>query len=497
MRFNPGVSWFTPYCDHDPSTDRTCIYFTQRKVRCSRTCDIEDNELAIQLHGEINSLSTDAISLELIAKYISYLCCGWGKTRHRDSIEDDELLIPLSERWKDEICKYADEPFRSRVGIIPSNTGATLRDIFTSHSTTALNTAITTHISPAASLTLDELDTAAFNDTDTALLESIASLSPLSITSPKTSTASSKIISIPSGSQPCYDLRSRDTPSSTNKSLVVPRVTVQPLRSNLEFRPHINEPGPRDSVSSKLLANLIKRDFETGSLYIFDRSCSPGYVKIGWTARNVSSRLKDWSKHGYTPNLLFKKDHVPHAQRLETLTHYELLEEWRTELKCKAAHCVRRHQEWFEVSAQRAKQVLSDWVDWMVITEPYDSKGVLKAPWNDFVKKADKNGQKITARLLLEHKHLSLKKDMTLVGDFEDLNCAANTKDQNQNQLHAPNTKDLEALEEAILDLRRIEQPIFKKEMPLFKYQSSPILIPLAENSFKGSEEGPKEQGKS
>jgi hypothetical protein len=131
------------------------------------------------------------------------------------------------------------------------------------------------------------------------------------------------------------------------------RYNLRPREGNLhqsipqtppsEFRPHIANPLPSDSICRKIAEPLEDRDFETGSLYIFDRASSPGHVKIGWTARSVQCRLKDWSKCGYIPNLLFSVDAIPHAQRVETLTHYELIKEWRRERRCKAEWCQKSH----------------------------------------------------------------------------------------------------------------------------------------------------------
>lgn len=186
----------------------------------------------------------------------------------------------------------------------------------------------------------------------------------------KSSTISPQTVSTPSESQPHYDLRPRNASVRSETS-------HQPPLS--EFRAHIAETNPTHSVSSKIQDYLCNRDFETGSLYIFDRKSSPGHVKIGWTARTVTGRLKDLSKCGYTPNLLFQMDSVPHAQRVETLTHHELIKEWRRERRCnKGLGCQIAHREWFEICKERAKQVLGDWAKFMTVAEPYDSNGYLK-----------------------------------------------------------------------------------------------------------------------
>ncbi|KAK8045387.1 hypothetical protein PG993_005411 [Apiospora rasikravindrae] len=176
-----------------------------------------------------------------------------------------------------------------------------------------------------------------------------------------------------------------------------------------EFRPRMREPGPEDSVSHKISDRLVHRDKETGSLYIFDRVSSPGYVKIGWTARNVQGRLDAWAECGYQPNLLFQVDNVPHAQRVETLTHYELIKEWRKERPCKGPKCGgKEHQEWFEISSEKASQVLGLWAGFMSKAVPYDSNGFLKSEWRQYVKEADSDGKVVTAQDTWQHRFASL-----------------------------------------------------------------------------------------
>ena len=295
------------------------------------------------------------------------------------------------------------------VSVSPLEESAILPNAVATLATPTPNCATTVYTTPTASSPYFQPSTPTSRSINTAPPTSLASSSAYPNSSPKTPTTSAEIAPLPPGGQPQYDLRPRDTNISTNAISVQPTTIFQPLRS--EFRAHIAEPGPTHSVSSKIRDILVDRDFETGSLYIFDCYFSPGYVKIGWTARSVEGRLESWSKCEYTPNLLFSVDLVPHAQRAETLTHYELIKEWRRERQCQAEHCRKSHQEWFEASKERAKEVLGDWAKFMNIAEPYDSRGVLKAQWKNFVKKAYKSGETVTAKKLLEHYELSWLKN--------------------------------------------------------------------------------------
>jgi hypothetical protein len=136
-------------------------------------------------------------------------------------------------------------------------------------------------------------------------------------------------------------------------------------------------------------------DFKTGSLYIFDRETSPGYLKIGWTANTVTNRLNRVVEDcGYTPHEIYRIEHVPFARRVETLTHHELRREWREELQC--GRCPKRHMEWFEVSAARAKRVLRDWAEFFRNFDLYDADGLLLPRWKKITRAMDQRRLAIT-----------------------------------------------------------------------------------------------------
>lgn len=176
-------------------------------------------------------------------------------------------------------------------------------------------------------------------------------------------------------------------------------ITSNPLS---EFRPHIAEPTADDSVACKIQNHLEDRDFECGSLYVFDRISSPNHVKIGWTARSVQGRLDDWSRCGYLPNLLFSEVSIPFAQRAETLAHYELIHEWRRERMCKADWCRKSHCEWFEVSIERAVRVVGDWAKLFKVAPLYDAQGSFKPYWSSVVRDVVKGGEMVTGHMLLQ-----------------------------------------------------------------------------------------------
>ncbi|KAF2464797.1 uncharacterized protein BDR25DRAFT_307089 [Lindgomyces ingoldianus] len=525
MALNQDVSWFVPFRAHNPSRNKNCIcYAPSRKARCRASCERQDNRRAIELHKIINDLPAEAVDTQLIEEYILSVCCRFAY--HRDRIEDLGLLTPLAERWLDEITIHATE--QSRRAVSPASLGANtaLRGAATVSTISTPSRAIQAYTAPTANTTPTAYPTPPVSTSPPAYTTPTASptltASPLryryntptpnevnttppipvssalnSLVSPSRSSITSlEIAPIPPEIQPRYNLRHRDAKTSTNASSVRSRTSPRPPLS--EFRAHISEPGPTDSVSSKIQDNLIDRDFETGSLYIFDRTSSPGHVKIGWTASSVSRRLESWSECGYTPNLLFQVDGVPHAQRVETLTHYELIKEWRRERMCKAEWCRKSHREWFEVSKERAKQVLSDWAKFAKVAKPYDANGCLKIEWKDFVKKTAKSGETVTATQLLAHYEMSLVEDTTLVEESAEPEPEPKIEEQEEGASSAPKLENIEDTKGAVARLDSLRTELWTelltsaKDSQLYKSEALPAPVPLTSISSPRLKEQPK-----
>jgi hypothetical protein len=105
MPFHPGPEWYIAFHELDPSTDRQCIYYTQKEERCSWLSD--DNERAIELHRLISTLPHGTVNLDLLIDYVLCCCCMLSRAKHRIRIEDRQELLPLAERWLDEVQRHA------------------------------------------------------------------------------------------------------------------------------------------------------------------------------------------------------------------------------------------------------------------------------------------------------------------------------------------------------------------------------------------------------
>lgn len=161
------------------------------------------------------------------------------------------------------------------------------------------------------------------------------------------------------------------------------------------FRPR--KTSKPQSVSSKLITPLTPAS-ETGSIYLYTRASSPGYVKIGYSV-DVHDRLKRWRTCGYEPVLLAAFHNIPHMKKTESLVHHQLAEFWRTEQRCK--FCRSEHREWFEIDKKDAVRVAGQWAEWMKKAQPYNIQGFLKGVWVDELERLNVSGIPVTAEALL------------------------------------------------------------------------------------------------
>lgn len=117
---------------------------------------------------------------------------------------------------------------------------------------------------------------------------------------------------------------------------------------------------------------LTNQDLKSGFIYMFWDQKHFGMIKIGRT-NDLARRLKEWNRdckvtHHYhrTPQD-GEPVNIPHVQRIEKLMHLELGNYHKKRI---CAGCGRTHIEWFDISAEKAKQVYQKWQDW-IMQKPY------------------------------------------------------------------------------------------------------------------------------
>ncbi|KAL2424417.1 hypothetical protein ABEF95_010341 [Exophiala dermatitidis] len=156
------------------------------------------------------------------------------------------------------------------------------------------------------------------------------------------------------------------------------------------------------TLMSTLLSN-IDPSAPKGSVYIFTytNKAFEGMLKIGFTSRPAVHRLDEWEECGYgKPSPLETFSGVRHPERVECLTHFELIKYWYAWRWCNEHK--RAHIEWFKVDLSTATRVAQNWASWMERADPYDKRGGFLASWRgniEFLKEFDID---ITAELMME-----------------------------------------------------------------------------------------------
>ena len=396
------------------------------------------------------------------------------------------LLIPLAERWLDEILIQRRLEETQRQTAEPSTPATSAPTLWASSpasstyatsatSTPSRNTTIET---PLTNPSYHRSGSQSSFSTSSTLSKPDASPTP----APRTSFIISNTTQVglqPLGSEARYNLRSREV---NFPATPVSRLTALYSQASLsEFQPHIQEPSPKDAVSWKICEPLHERDFETGSVYVFNRASSPGHVKIGWTAVSVEARLEGWSKCGYIPNRLFSVHNVPNAQRAEILTHHELIKEWRRERRCKAEHCQVSHQEWFEFSQDRAIQVLDNWANFFKKANPYERNGSLKTEWKGVVGMLVANGEIVTSTKLLEHYEASIEEKAAV--KKEPVGVKTTSKIEEQGRISGESKykepMSYEEISDRLASIRTELEALSKPKLQL-KSETLPSQIPMA-----------------
>lgn len=130
-----------------------------------------------------------------------------------------------------------------------------------------------------------------------------------------------------------------------------------------------------DMINREMTRELGEKDQINGHVYMYEVEGNKGFVKIGYTARLVEDRLREWDFHcNRAPRALYPIPSstvakVPNARRVEALCHAEL-DHRRIRIYCKA--CLKQHLEWFEIPSAEAIAVIQKWSNWMA-TGPYKS----------------------------------------------------------------------------------------------------------------------------
>ncbi|KAH8169986.1 hypothetical protein LIA77_10530 [Sarocladium implicatum] len=187
---------------------------------------------------------------------------------------------------------------------------------------------------------------------------------------------------------------------------------MPPASTQREHSPPVHHPRPlgifgrhqvymKESMFERICSPLNLKTGTKGSIYFYTHKSTDfaGMIKIGYTCKSIASRLLEWEECGHgKPDLLGSIIDVRHPERVELLTHFQLLEAWHEIMWCKAHS--RTHIEWFKVGAENAEAIASCWNNWMHKANPYDRRGNLLPIWERRCILLEKLGIPITAQTM-------------------------------------------------------------------------------------------------
>lgn len=130
-------------------------------------------------------------------------------------------------------------------------------------------------------------------------------------------------------------------------------------------------------IQSILLTPLKKEERAEGFVYAYEVEGNKGFIKIGYTTRQIHNRHDEWSfncNRRCLPIYPVASDlpAVPCAARVEALCHAELK---HRNIQIDCSGCLKLHVEWFQISHAEAVIAIQKWSYWMRST-PYQPSQV-------------------------------------------------------------------------------------------------------------------------
>ncbi|KAI9867384.1 MAG: hypothetical protein M1813_008942 [Trichoglossum hirsutum] len=129
-----------------------------------------------------------------------------------------------------------------------------------------------------------------------------------------------------------------------------------------------------EAIQRMLTKDMVKSDFESGYIYVFESNDHPNHLKVGYTKKTVKERIDGWKtqckcdpKEVYPRGLGVK---IPHAHKVESLIKAEL-NHYQENQYCRNRNCGHEHREWFNVTPEQMEAVIEKWSSW-IQQNPYE-----------------------------------------------------------------------------------------------------------------------------
>ncbi|EUC41070.1 hypothetical protein COCMIDRAFT_107177 [Bipolaris oryzae ATCC 44560] len=135
-----------------------------------------------------------------------------------------------------------------------------------------------------------------------------------------------------------------------------------------------------DVELSRVATSKLTPYDEQGYIYIL-RDWENGLFKIGF-AKDPKLRIKQHNKCGRDLKTVHVSHRIKWAKRAERLVKLDLKHLCRPWF---CSSCQQRHGEYFQVTEERAKEIVERWVDWINRCQPYGADGNINPLWNHLI----------------------------------------------------------------------------------------------------------------
>jgi len=160
---------------------------------------------------------------------------------------------------------------------------------------------------------------------------------------------------------------------------------LQPFRTRNLDRNAVSE-----ELRAKILAPLAPseaRGHGLGYIYILRSQLDIStfsVLKIGFSKYHPEHRAHELASCLSGPEVVAHTPLIPHAKRIESLIHAELVAKRKVQ---ECGQCGQKHREWFTISHAESREIVTRWSRW-VLRQPYHD-GKLSDAWHSYLQEQD------------------------------------------------------------------------------------------------------------
>lgn len=170
-------------------------------------------------------------------------------------------------------------------------------------------------------------------------------------------------------------------PSTQTGSRPATSSILRPFRTDNLERNTISE-----EIRTKIMTPLARSEARGHGLgYIYIMRSQRGMhtlsaLKIGFSKYHPEHRAHELASCLSRPEVVAHTPLIPHAKRIESLIHAELVAKRKVQA---CGQCGQEHREWFTVSHAESREIVTRWSRW-VLRQPYRD-GVLSDEWRTYL----------------------------------------------------------------------------------------------------------------